>query len=204
MTARKRNAFQITILFLCLCSPCLAEEPKQKDLNFFLVEEVFPHIAIGGPWTTTLTFVNLGFADAQFNLRFFTPGGQPWTVRTSTGQNNSVFTVDVPAISSLDVELVLPGSQVQTGWAEIDQPANTTIGGHAVFRDNGGPGRPVPFEAVVPLSDFAEGSTSLLEEFRISFMPFDQTRGFNTCLALTNASSGFGTSVDHSACRRPV
>ena len=88
------------------------------------------------------------------------------------------------------MELVSPGSQIQTGWAEIEQPIGTVIGGHAVFRDNGGPGRPIPFEAVVPLSTFAEGdSGGLLEGFRTSLLPFDQTRGFNTCVALANSSS---------------
>ena len=37
-----RTALAVVILSLCLVSPCIAEKPEQKDLSFFLLEEVFP------------------------------------------------------------------------------------------------------------------------------------------------------------------
>ena len=164
-------------------------QDNRKDLAFFLVQEVFSHIAVGGVWSTTLTLINLGLETAEFPIRFWTTNGQPWTV-VPTGINpGAAYTVTLGPVAFLDIELLSDGPTIRTGWAEIEQPSNSVIGGHAIFRDGGGPGRPIPFEAVVPLSTFAEGSDELDEQLRLSLMPFDQTRGFNTCLALANASS---------------
>ena len=50
------------------CFLALAGEPPKKKLDFFSDEEVVPHIAVGGVWTTTLTFLNVGGGAGVFPL----------------------------------------------------------------------------------------------------------------------------------------
>ena len=172
---------------------------ETKELTFYLLEEVIPHLAVGGVWSTSLTFVNLSIeAEAVFPIRFFTPQGTPWVVAPQGVSSGSTFNVRIPAFGSVTIELPSRTLDIKTGWALIEQPSNGAVGGHAIFRDNGGLGRPIPFEAVVPLSTWAEGAAIELGglEMRIFYLPFDNTNGFNTCMAFVNSSTfslgGFG------------
>ena len=178
---RARRKLHLACLFL-LSIP-LAAQPAGSGKSF-LVEEVFPHIAVGGVWSTELTFVNLGSEPAAFPLRFFKPDGSPWPVQVGTGSPGSVFVITTqPGVASM-ISLQPKGPEIETGWAEIEQPTSTSIGGHAVFSDQT-PGRPV-FEAIVPLARWND--TDFL-------MPFDNTAGNVTCMALANPSGSTGTSL---------
>jgi hypothetical protein len=166
-----------------LCTPLLAQ--PSKGIGFFLVEEIFPHIAVGGVWSTELTFINLGNETAAFPLRFFKPDGKPWVVSIlGAGPARSSFALSLQPGISLVLALPSNGSDIATGWAEIEQPSNTSIGGHAIFTDRTS-GRPV-FEAVVPLSDWGDNDF---------FMPFDNTNGSVTCVAFANPSASTDTSL---------
>jgi hypothetical protein len=163
-----------------------AADPK-TDLLFTGEHSVFPHIAVGGPWSTTIFLVNMGLAHAEFPLRFWTPTGEPWTVSTDGGITAASITVSIPAGGWLELRLPSQGAQIQIGWAQIYNSTDQLIGGHAIFRDSGGPGRPIPFEAIVPLSSNAEGGQLTYQGGRIGIhLPFDLTNGFNTCLAIAN------------------
>ena len=186
---------RVCVMTLIIGVACLgAEADGQEDLSFFF-QQNFPHIAVGGPWSTRLTFVNVGSNATEFPLAFFKQNGEPWAVTTADGETQSVFMLSLPLFGSMDIELPSPGPEIQIGWAQIVQPANSTIAGHAIFRDNGGPGRPIPFEAVVPLSLFSEGDSGIAPGFRVTFLPFDNTNGFNTCMALANPSNANTTQV---------
>ncbi len=172
---------------------------ETKELTFSFPQEVIPHLAVGGAWSTSLTFVNLSLeAEAVFPIRFFTPQGTPWVVAPQRLAPGSVFNLRIPIGGSLTIELPSRTLDIKTGWAFVEHPLHGAVGGHAIFRDNGGPSRPIPFEAVVPLSTWTEGAAIEVGgiEARIFFLPFDNTRGFNTCLAFVNSSSfmdeGFG------------
>ena len=177
----KKFIFYLASLF---CFLALASEPPKKKLNFFSDEEVVPHIAVGGVWTTTLTFLNVGGGAGVFLLRFWTTQGQPWEVFVEGLGRFSEFTISLSAGGSID--LVLPSQEpdIQTGWAEIDQPSATRIAGHAIFTDRT-EGRP-PFEAVVPLTTWRDNQFML---------PFDNSGGNNTCMALANSSQFNPTTV---------
>ncbi len=73
----------------------------------------------------------------------------------------------------------------------VNQPAQGVIGGQAIFRDNGSVGRPTPYEATEPLTDWGEGDDYNDGDQPITFnyLPYDQTRGFNTCLAVVNPAT---------------
>ena len=164
-----------------------AEEPSrgERDLNFFLLEEVLPHIAVGGGWTTTLTFVDVGEQAGTFPLKFYLPDGSPWVVSPTGMGPSSEFTITLAPGRFVEIELPDNSPNITTGWAEIQQPRDlsgggTDIGGQAIFTDTSPtePDRP-DFEAVVPLSSFADSAF---------FLPFDNTGGFTTCAAFANPS----------------
>jgi len=150
----------------------------------FQNEEIFPHLAIGGVWSTQMTFLNLGSQEAVFPLRFTKPNGDPWLVAPDGVNAGDNFTITIPADSSFTLNLPSRGSVIETGWADIRQPTGNTIGAHLIFTDST-PGR-TTFEAVVPLSSF--------EEFDF-LLPFDNTNFNNTCIALANPSSSTQTTV---------
>lgn len=171
-------------------------EPK-KDLSFFLLEEIFPHIAVGGPWSTSIILMNVDPEQTAYtSIKFYQPNGTPWTVTDSNGQSFSERAVTLGPLQMQTIELPQTGGAIETGWALVDQPVEGVIGGQAIFRDNGSVGRPTPFEAVIPLSHWGEGQefelvgpTGELEDFTYNYLPFDQTRGFNTCVAIANPAS---------------
>jgi hypothetical protein len=175
----------ILLLLVAVALPLPAAE-KQKDLTFFLLERLFPHIAIGGVWSSTMILMNLDGVAADTRVEFFKPDGTPWQVTDAEGNTFSALDITLGALEMLIIELPSRGPDVETGWAQVEQPDNATIGGQLIFRDNGGVGRPIPFEAVVPLTNFLEGSENLLEDFWVMHAPFDQRPGFNTCLAIAN------------------
>ena len=143
-----------------------------------------PHIAAGGVWTTAVTLVNTGDSMADFPLRFFTPTGAPWEVFVEGLGTASEFPISLAAGNAIDLVLPSRDEIIRTGWAEIDQPVGSALGGHAIFTDQT-PGRPV-FEALVPLVDGGDN------EF---LLPFDNTNGNNTCLALANSSDAQSTTA---------
>ena len=183
----------IATSLVCL-SICWADSPPKSDLIFMGEHRVFPHIAVGGGWTTEISLVNMGNSPAEFPIRFFRTDGQPWPIQTTEGViDGGIARVVVGSRTVLTV-LHVGGAQVETGWALISPPEGAAIAGHAIFRDNGGPGRPIPFEAVVPLSSVIEGSDEYSPGELTILLPFDNLRGFNTCVALANPTDAF-TSV---------
>jgi hypothetical protein len=178
-----KTCFLLALALLMASAASTADRPK-KGINFFLAEEVFPHIAIGGVWSSEITFVNIDGGIAVFPLRFFKPDGTPWLVTIPGTGTFSEFQITVLPGRIFSFTLASPGPNVETGWALIDQPSGATVGGHVIFADRT-PGRPL-FEAVVPLSLYWEN------EF---FIPFDNTGGNTTCMALANSSTFSDTSL---------
>ncbi len=178
------------LLVVAICfslSAQAAEEPSRgkRDLDFFLLQQVLPHIAVGGGWTTTLTFVDVGEQAGTFPLKFYLPDGSPWVVSPTGMGPSSEFTITLAPGRFVEVELPDNSPNITTGWAEIQQPRDlsgggTDIGGQAIFTDTSPtqPNRP-DFEAVVPLSSFADSAF---------FLPFDNTGGLVTCAAFANPS----------------
>ncbi len=82
--------------------------------------EIMPHIAVGGVWSTTLTLVNTGDEMITFPLRFWTPTGDPWEVFVEGLGTASEFSITLPAGGALDLALPSQDEIIRTGWAEID------------------------------------------------------------------------------------
>lgn len=154
--------------------PLPAGEGRQS-LTFSSAEDVFPHIAIGGVWSTEITFVNMGGALAVFPLEFYRPDGSPWPVTVPGLGTHAQWQVPLQAGRIVTLPFQSAGSVIETGWALIQQPEGARIGGHVIFQDRTA-GRPL-FEAVVPLS----------RSEKQFFLPFDNTAGSTTCYAVVNA-----------------
>ena len=160
--------------------PALAAEDQQKNVEFNPDAQVFPHVAIGGVWSSEMTLVNLDPDDeAVFTLSFYKPDGTPWIMTIPGLGTNSEWEIVLPPEASAVYKPEWPGNTIETGSAIIDQPADAQIAGHIIFTDQT-EGRPV-FEAVVPLSSDSEWYLN---------MPFDNTAGNVSCIAIANPASG--------------
>lgn len=143
-------------------------------------DQVFPHIAVGGGWRTTIVIVNIGTPATNFELRFYSETGQPLPVTFRNPPLGELITVTsvrgrLAPGASFQYELVDSGP-VRTGWATLAyDSAQTRIGGYATFRQTV-TGRP-DFEALVPLS--------ALDDHKF-YMPFDNTQGVATAMAIAN------------------
>ena len=146
-------------------------------------DQVFPHVAIGGGWRTTFVIVNIGRTAANFDLRFYAPDGRPLPVTFRNPPLGELITTTsvqnrLTAGASYRYEIMDSGP-VRTGWAILAyDSAQTRIGGYATFRQTV-TGRP-DFEALVPLS--------ALDDYRF-YMPFDNTQGLATAMAIANTDS---------------
>lgn len=143
-------------------------------------DQVFPHLAVGGGWRTTIVIVNLDLVATDFELRFYDQTGQPLSLTFRNPPEGQIVTTTtvksrLPARASFQYELVDSGP-ARNGWAILAyDSAQTRIGGYATFRQTV-TGRP-DFEALVPLS--------ALDDHRF-YMPFDNTQGVATAIAMAN------------------
>ena len=136
-------------------------------------------------WNMPATMFAGTLSKGTFPLKFYRPDGSPWVVSPTGMGPSSEFTITLAPGRFVEVELPDNSPNITTGWAEIQQPRDpsgggTDIGGQAIFTDTSPtqPNRP-DFEAVVPLSSFADSAF---------FLPFDNTGGLVTCAAFANPS----------------
>jgi hypothetical protein len=134
---------------------------------------VVPQVADGGEWKTTVVVISADAAAAQFTLRFFTAGGQPLSLPVAgIGTVAEVSgTVAPGGFQVVETEGTAPA--VVAGWAELTSANRVT--GYAIFRSRS-PRQ--DSEGVVPLPPAAA---------RRLLIPFDNTSGFATSVAVANA-----------------
>jgi len=169
----------MTTLLLIGASAVFAATPKAASVS--PVGGVFPQIADGGGWKTTITLVNMDQADAPYTLSFYGEDGKPMKLDIiGIGQGFQVQgTLNVR--TSKVLETVGTTGTVNVGWALLD--TFSFIGGQAVFRQRVN-GRP-DFEAVVPIGD----------EFDDKFVLAFDNAGNTTSMAIVNPSSYSKTTV---------
>jgi hypothetical protein len=139
---------------LCLLSAvaCLsAADRGKRPIDVGEHDTIFPHVAAGSGWTTTIKLVNVwdgtvSDADRTVELRFYTDNGDPWKVQLSDGQtsiSSAHYSATIPAFNgsiSVDVlgstDVDSNNKPIVTGWAELIYTWDAVIGGMAVFRYN--------------------------------------------------------------------
>ncbi len=171
----------VSLLLLLSVFPAWCQFLAGDRLKAVVVPEfdiIFPHIVAGSSWTTRITLVNMESVPARGSLIFTDTQGEELALNFQ-GQTGaiSLLEYEVPGNGAISIETV-PGADLQQGYGLLvaDPPFGNgrKVSGIAVFRQSVD-GRP-DFEAAVPLSPITE------RRFR---MPFDNTGGYQTGIALT-------------------
>jgi hypothetical protein len=137
-----------------------------------------PHIAVGGGWKTIFTVVNLSDLPGQGELRFHAEDGTPLNLmlNSSAGQSAPSVTIAVPGHGIQVVEATIMPDTTTTGWAEFVVDTTTApLSISSVFRRQ--LNQNMTFEASVP-----SGANAV----KPLVIPFDNTAGFSTGLAVIN------------------
>ena len=149
---------------------------------------IFPHLAFGGGWETQFVVVNMSDVTVSGKQQFFDPSGKAITVTYRTVPDGAVTTSTYGAYNIL---LFDNGGSLQTGWSELvyTNPIAATshevqLGGSAIFRSHIA-GRP-DFEAVVPIGAYDDPAF---------FLPFDNSSGYVTSMAMVNPDFNSSTSA---------
>jgi|GEM_PF-2656953 len=148
------------------------KDPASR-IYFFADDVVFPQVAIGGGWTTTFYFTNIGTRTETVQLDFWTSAGGLWQAPIG-GRRADRFEVRVAAGQTVTLQSDSPAT-VETGWATIlnDDASSANLVGNAVFRQRAA-GR----------SDF-EAGVSLTGAFDRRFvLQYDNTLGYVTGMAI--------------------
>ena len=142
---------------------------------------IIPQIADGGGWQTTLVLTNTGTSAAAASLLFFQNTGngstQSWTpafLETSSPQS-----IALPAASSTFLHTPGTSPTLSEGWAQLQ--ASPAVVAYAIFTQFV-PGRPNQ-DGTAPAAPAAS---------RI-LMPFDNTSGFVTSMAIANPNSSIAS-----------
>jgi hypothetical protein len=150
----------------------------------------FAHIASGGTWKTTFLVVNLSAAPAPVRLLFWDNDGNALSLPFASPQtggpagNGSSVEWTIPASGSLIVESeASPTGPILQGWAELQTASDVT--GYAIFRQQ------------VEASRTAEGVSPFENRNRTSYLlPFDESKGLVSGVALANLSSTASATVN--------
>jgi hypothetical protein len=145
---------------------------------------LFPQVAAGGGWKTSITLLNLLPAPTGASLTFWNNDGSPmvlpWNFSSELDQlpmTSSSLDFVIPANGVALVETDLPEDTLATaGWGRLS--ASAGVVGSAVYRYHSTSGPP-DLEAVVPLETRSPASFHL---------PFDSTGGILNGIALANGS----------------
>jgi hypothetical protein len=139
-------------------------------------------IADGGDWETTMILVNSGSAPAPFSLRFTQPYGIPWALQVAGTTGVSEYSDVIPAGGSRIIDTAGTSPALAQGWGQVITTGS--VAGTAIFRQRLSTVRDA--EGAVPLS------LSGMQQFVV---PFDNTQGFVTAIALANEDPSQATNV---------
>jgi hypothetical protein len=141
----------------------------------------FAQIASGAGWKTAITLINSSSATSTARIDFHANDGTPLSLPLSFPQSGSTMTssfanVTIAPNASLVIETEATTSSISVGWADVR--ATSSLSGYSIFRLRS-PGVP-DSEGTVPLDTGASPS---------QIMPYDNTKGYRTGLALANGTA---------------
>ena len=139
-------------------------------------------IADGGGWETEIILVNTGLTPAPVSLSFIQPLGSPWALQVAGTSGISEYSDVIPAGGSRIIDTAGSSPMLSQGWGQVITTGS--VAGTAIFRQQLSSVRDA--EGAVPLS------LSGMQQFVV---PFDNTQGFVTAVALANEDPFHATSV---------
>jgi hypothetical protein len=132
------------------------------------------HAADGDAFKTTVLLTNAGSAPAQYTLRFDDNQGNVPSSRFELDTGSDPLTGTIPAAGSVTIRTAGLGPQTVNGWAELSAPAS--VGGSVIYS-----------QQVPALPSLQEGTATIVASgSQHFFMPFDNTAGAITGVAITN------------------
>lgn len=138
---------------------------------------IIPQIADGGGWQTTLVLTNTSPSPATANLTFFQETGgsntQPWSLTFL--ESSSPQSVALPAAGTLFLHSPGTAGTTSVGWAQL--AANSSVNGYAIFTKR------------VPGRQNQDGTVEAAASSSRVLIPFDNTNGFVTSVALANTAT---------------
>lgn len=136
--------------------------------------QAISQIADGTGWKTTIVLTNLDTAPASYTLRFWKGDGTAQTFPLgANGAGVQQLTGTIPVNGSQTLETPGTANTLSQGWGELT--TSNAIGGTAIFRQR------------VQGRQDSEGSVRLTTPVsKKVLLPFDNTQGFVTALALVN------------------
>ena len=139
---------------------------------------IIPQIADGGAWQTTLVLTNTSASPATVTLSFFqeTTGGATQSWNLPLLEVSSTQNLSLPGAGTLFLHTPGTASTTSVGWGQVEAATGTVVA-YAIFtqRVSGLPDQ----DCTAPA---AAGATRIL-------MPFDNTSGFVTSMAIANPGS---------------
>jgi len=148
---------------------------------------ILSQVASGSIWKTTITLENISTVPTEVRVEFWADSGSALTLPfTATLQGNSITgtasSVDetINPGATLLIATEAPASPTTVGWAQVF--SSGPVAGFAIFREQ------------LSNGTFAEGTVPL-ENRNISdlVVPFDNTGGYVTGVALVNSTSVHAT-----------
>jgi hypothetical protein len=175
---------KLATALLALSSLALAADSPSTRIDN---ARIFPFFAAGGGWESTIMLINVFESSISYRVSFRAINGQPAMV-SFRGPDGRITTADSiqgrledDASNTL---VLLDAGPVQTGWAILEYDGESRISGMLTFRQRI-PGRP-DFESSVMLQRDDENRV---------YMPFDNSQGYATTLAITNPSATDNTDL---------
>lgn len=175
---------------ITVTAPGVPNSPRTVAVTFTISStpvagrQLLSQIADGAGWKTTIILVNLDTQPAPFTLKFYTGTGLALRlpIEGSVGRLESLEGI-IPVGGSRTIQTASTDAALSQGWAELSSPSR--ISGLGVFRQRaeGRPDQEAGVSATVPATRFV--------------LPFDNTQGFVSSMALvnTNANESRATTV---------
>ncbi len=138
------------------------------------VTRTLAHAADGDAFKTTVLLTNAGSAPAPYTLRFNDDQGNIPAARFELEAGS--LTGTIPAGGSVTIRTAGLGDQTVNGWAELTAPAS--MGGSVIYSQK------------TALPSTQEGTATIVASGSSHFfMPFDNTAGAITGVAITNSGA---------------
>lgn len=162
-------------------------EPGQRGAFYASSSyEIIPHITKGANWTSKFVLFNVDTESKPYKMVFYNSEGKPTSIPLKDhGDTSEVAGFLQPGGSVWFQTQPDPSPNETQYWARLKEGSGS-IQGIVIFSWSV-PGN-TPAEVTVPLSDYAS--------FSPAYVPFNNTEGFKTALALTNTDNEYSFSSD--------
>ena len=148
-----------------------------------VITRTLAHAADGDAFKTTVLLTNAGSAPAQYTLRFNDDHGNIPTTGFALDTGSDPLTGAIPPGGSVTIRTAGQGSQTVGGWAELTAPGS--VGGSVIYS-----------QQVPSLPSLQEGTATIVSSgSQHFFLPFDNTAGGATGVAITNPGANPANSI---------